>query len=398
MLIGVVGKTNVGKSTFFKASTMADVEIHNRPFVTIKPNQGKGYVKVKCVEDEFDTDCEPNLGYCEEGDRFVPIDLLDVAGLVPGAHKGEGLGTQFLDDLRQADAFIHVIDASGSTNERGESVPTHTYDPANDIKFLEQEIDMWFYQILQKSWKKFARKTHQQKAKVEEAVVEQFSGLKINKNMVRDAIDKLDLGKPTINWTDEDLKKFASQLRKSSKKMIIAANKADVPGSYKAVKKLQEEFSDYIVVPCSAESELALREASKKGLIDYVPGEGDFEILEPGKLNEKQKKGLEFIKEHVLKEFGSTGVQDVLNKSVFELLEYIGVFPVATNRLTNSDGHILPDCLLVPSDTTPEEFAYMIHSDIGKNFVKAIDMRKNLPVGKDDKLKHRDVIEIRTSK
>ena len=137
MLIGIVGKPSCGKSTFFNAQTLANVEIANYPFTTIKPNHGTGYVRVDCVDREFNTKCNPRFGYCIESNRFVPVELLDVAGLVPGAHEGKGMGNQFLDDLNQADVLIHIIDVAGSTNEKGESVPALSYNPANDIKFLE---------------------------------------------------------------------------------------------------------------------------------------------------------------------------------------------------------------------------------------------------------------------
>ena len=98
MLIGIVGKTNCGKSTFFKAATLANVEIANRPFVTLKPNQGIGFVKVECPEKQAGKKCSPNHGFCVNGERFIPIKLIDVAGLVPEAHLGKGRGNEFLDD------------------------------------------------------------------------------------------------------------------------------------------------------------------------------------------------------------------------------------------------------------------------------------------------------------
>lgn len=397
MLIGVVGKTNTGKSTFFKAATLAEVEIFNRPFVTIKPNHGCGFVKIDCAEAEFNTKCKPKLGYCMLANRFVPIDLLDVAGLVPGAHKGEGLGTQFLDDLRQADAFIHVIDISGATNERGETVPALSYDPAEDIRFLEVEIDMWFFGLLRKNWEKFARTTQQTKAKIVDAITKQFSGLKVDEAMVKTTLSKLNLmQKPVVDWTDDDLKQFATELRKTSKRMIIAANKIDVKGSEKNLERLRKEFPDYIIIPCSAESELALREAAKKELINYIPGENHFEIIDESKLNNKQKNALEFIQKNILDKFGTTGIQDVLNKVVFELLEYIAVYPVATSKLTDKDGNVLPDCLLVPKTTTPLQFAYKVHTEIGDGFIKAINLKSKLPIAKDAHLNHGDVVEIMT--
>lgn len=394
MLIGVVGKTNTGKSTFFKALTLAEVEISNRPFVTIKPNHGMGYVKVECVEEEFNVKCKPKEGYCLNGYRFVPVELLDVAGLIPDAHKGAGLGNQFLDDLRQADLLIHVIDVSGSTNEKGELVDPLSYYPGNDIKFLEHELDMWYLSILKKGWEKFARQVKQENLDIKRALAKQLSGLRVTEELVQYCIKKLNLVHDPTSWSEEDLFNLASELRKLTKPMIIAANKIDVQGSKAYLDKLMDDFKDYFIVPCSAESELALREATKHDLIRYIPGEDKFEILEKEKLSEKQLQALDFIKKNVLEKYNNTGVQEILDKAVFELLKCIAVFPVATNRLTDKDGNILPDCYLVPNGITAAEFAYKVHTDIGENFVKGVDLRTKNIVGKDHILKHRDVIEI----
>jgi len=193
MLIGVVGKANVGKSTFFKAATLAEVEIANYPFTTIKPNRGTSYVKVDCADKFFNVKCNPRFGYCMDGKRFVPVELLDVAGLVPGAHEGKGMGNQFLDDLNQADVLIHIVDISGSTNEKGEQVPSLSYDPANDIQFLEHELDMWYFRSIEKGWEKFARTVMQTKANIAKSLAKQLSGLRVTEDMITDAIKNLKL-------------------------------------------------------------------------------------------------------------------------------------------------------------------------------------------------------------
>lgn len=392
MLIGIVGKTNTGKSTFFKALTLAEVEIDNRPFVTLKPNHGIGYVKIDCVDKEFNVKCNPKEGYCIKNRRFVPVELLDVAGLVPGAHLGKGLGNQFLDDLRQADILIHVIDISGSSNERGEPVAQGSYDPANDIRFLEEEIDMWFFNILKKGWEKLIKEIRLENKELDKEIANRFSGLKITEPMVEDALKKIN--KEVSAWSENDLKKFSTELRKSSKKMIIAANKIDIPGSEKNLERVRKEFPHYTIIPCSAESELALREAAKHKLINYVPEENHFEIT--GNLTEAQMKGLKFIKENILEKYKSTGVEEVLDTAVFELLNYIAVFPVANNKLEDSSRNVLPDCFLIPSNTTVLDFSYKIHTDIGNNFIKAMDLKTKKIIGKDHILKHRDVVEVIT--
>lgn len=393
MMLGLVGKANVGKSTFFKSATLAEVLIADYPFATIKPNHGVGYVKIDCIDKELGVQCMPRMGFCINHKRFVPVDLMDVAGLVKGASQGKGLGNQFLDDLRQADAFIQIIDLSGTTDAEGKK--TEGYDPSNDLSFLEEELDYWFLGILQKVWRTFSRAVDMQHQNVVQAITKQFSGLKINEDMVKEVFSITGLGEQRLStWTEEQLLNFAHELRVLSKPMIIAANKCDTAMAKENLNKLKEKFPDKIIIPCSAEAELALREAAKEGLIDYVPGENDFKVK--GQLNEKQKEASEFIKKNILDVFGSTGIQEILNKTVFELLDYIAIFPAGTTKLTDNKGNILPDCFLLPNGSTALDFAYAVHTDLGKNFIKAIDVKTKLAVGKEHKLKHRDGIEIVT--
>ena len=394
MLVGVVGKPNCGKSTFFKAATLAEVDIANYPFVTIKANEGVGFIKVDCVDKEFNVKCQPKHGYCSNNKRFVPVQMLDVAGLVPGAHEGKGMGNQFLDDLRQADALIHILDVSGSTNEKGDPVEPLSYDPANDIKFLEIELDMWYLRLIKKGWDLFVKKTSQDKEELHKALAKHLTGLGVNENMVEDLIRKLELGVNLGEWDEETLKTLATELRKITKPMIIACNKIDVPGAAENFARLENEFPDHMLVVCSAESELALKEAAKHGLIDYVAGEKDFTIKDNSKLDEKQKNALEFVKKNIFDKFVSTGVEQVLDDAVFKLLKYIAVYPVATSHLQDKDGNVLPDCFLVPDGITALEFAYKVHTDIGDNFIKAMDLKTKQVIGKDHQLKNGDVVEI----
>lgn len=390
MLVGLVGRPSSGKSTFFKAATLMDVLIASYPFATIKPNHGMGFVKIPDLAPEFGKVANPREGYVKDKWRFVPFDLMDVAGLVEGASEGKGLGNEFLNDLANADAFIHVVDMSGETD--GEGKPAKDYYPGNDLRIIESELDKWYLGILSKVWKTFSRTVEMQKKNIAEAIATQFSGLKVNIEDVKSVLRKVpfDPEKPS-HWTDLQIKEFARSLRKHSKPMIIAANKMDTLNAKENLKKIKEEF-DYPIVACYAEGELALREADKHGLISYIPGENSFKIIKD--LNEKQKTALDAIQKF-LDEYGSTGVQEIINKTVFEILEQVAIFP-AGEKMTDSKGNVLPDCFLMKKGSTALDFAYRLHSDIGKNFVKAIHLKSKKAVGKDYVLQHRDGLEIMT--
>jgi len=390
MLIGIVGKPNCGKSTFFKAATLMDVLIANYPFATIKPNHGMGYVKLKDLAPEYGKVSNPREGYVKSEWRFVPFELMDVAGLVEGASMGKGLGSEFLNDLSAADAFIHIVDVSGETD--GEGKPATNYYPGKDIEIIEKELDLWYLGILRKVWGVFSRTVEMQKPNFAEAVAKQFSGLKVSVDDVKRVVlrGKFNIEKPT-SWTAEELARFSRDLRKQTKAMIIAANKIDRPNGPANFEKIKKEF-DYPIVPCFADGELSLRQADKARLIEYIPGENSFGIKK--ELNEKQKFALEEIKK-IIEEYGSTGIQEVLNKVVLDILQFIAVFP-AGEKMADSKGNILPDCYLMKKGSTALDFAFRLHTDIGKNFVKAISLKTKMAVGKDYVLKHRDGIEIVT--
>lgn len=395
MIIGVVGKANVGKSTFFKASTLAEVEIANYPFATIKPNSGVGYVRVKDPATQFNKTSNPREGFVLGETRFVPVQLIDVAGLVPGAHLGKGMGNQFLDDLRQADVLIHVVDISGSTNEKGEPVNQGSYDPANDIRFLEEELDFWILGLIKKGWEKFSRTIQQAHREVHKAVASHLSGLGVSEELVEDLIKKTNLvEKNIIDWDFDDLMNLAKQIRLVNKPMIIACNKIDVEGAEDNFERINKQFPDHILIKCSAESELALREAAKHELVSYIPGSNMLDIKKPADLSDKQKAAIDFIRKNILSQHGSTGVQQTIDKSVFELLKYIPVFPGGVSKLEDQHGNVLPDCFLMPENSTALDFAFKLHTDFGKKFIRAIDVKTKMTVGKEHLLKSGDIIEI----
>lgn len=396
MQVGLVGKPSCGKSSFFKALTMADVAIAPYPFTTITPNKGFGFVRTECADNFFKVQCNPRYGYCINHTRYVPVEVLDVAGLVEGAHQGKGLGNKFLDDLRQADALIHIIDASGSTNEKGEPVAEGSHDPLKDIAFLVREIDLWYLAILKKGWERLAREAQIEHKKVNIALAKQVSGLNVKEEHVNQAIQELKLNpeKPA-EWKEEELLQLACYLRKKTKPMIIAANKIDLKSSKDNITRMKKAHPEETIIPCSAEAELTLKLAAKNGLIEYAPGAKEVTIK--GKPNQKQQEALDKIKA-LIAEYGSTGIQEAIETAVFKLLKYTTIFPGGVNKLSDSHGNILPDCFLMPPGTTALDFAYKLHTDFGKNFIRAIDVKSKRPVGKEHLLQTGDVVEIVSGK
>ena len=394
MLAGIVGKPNCGKSTFFSAATMVDAEIANYPFTTVKPNIGVTYVKAKCPHKELGKECNPKNSKCVNGIRLIPLQLIDVAGLVPDAHLGKGLGNQFLGDLIQANALVHVVDASGSTNAEGKVVEKGTHDVAQDIEFLEKEITYWINGILTKNWNKISKQAGLDSKGPYEALAKQLSGLGISEEEVKEVIKRKEFSERPDNWDEEEVLRFSEEIRKKSKPLLIAANKIDVEGAKENFEKLKKRFSDYKIVPCCAEAELALRKAERQGIISYVPGEKEFKILKED-IPEKQKKALEFIRTHVLEVFGSTGIQQAINATAFELLELIVVYPVQDqHKFVDGQGNVLPDAYLLKRGANAFDLAVKIHTDFGSKFIGAIDCRTQQKIGKEHELKDGDIVKI----
>lgn len=396
--MGVVGKPNVGKSTFFSAATLANVAIANYPFTTIKPNIGMGYVRSPCVCREFNVTDTPGNSTCVNGIRLIPVELVDCAGLVPGAWQGRGLGNQFLDEIRQADALIHIVDAAGSTDLEGKPCDPGLHNPVEDVQFLEHELDMWLLQIVKKEWDRALRRVEGTKEDLSQILEEKLSGLGIRGDHIFKARTKtgLNFEKPS-SWSDDQLLAFVSQLRAYSKPLLIAANKMDVPAAEKNLEALQA--LEHMVIPCSAEAELALRRAAEKQIIDYLPGDSNFRIKKEHQPTPEQVNALTRIREKVLLPFGSTGVQDALNLGFFKLLQMIVVYPVEDpEKLTDHKGRILPDAYLVPYGTTAKAFAGIIHSDLASGFLYATEVRSKMRVADDYVLKNNDVISIVSAK
>jgi ribosome-binding ATPase len=393
MIIGIVGKANVGKSTFFNAATELTVQAANYPFTTINSNIGVAYVRQNCVCTEFGVQDSPIHSLCIEGNRFIPINLIDIPGLVQGAHLGKGLGNKFLDDARQADALIHIVDASGSTDSDGKPINPGTGDPISDVRFVEEEFDMWLASVVSRDWNKVSREAESQAQKLEQMLAKRLSGLGIKSFHIANALDETGLyNKKTILWTHNDIYNFCKIIRLKSKPIVLAANKADLPTFDKNINAIKQTGRDVIV--CASEAENLLRRAAKKGVIHYLPGDNSFNIKQGAELNDKQKKALSMIS-NIISKYGSTGIQDVINYVCFKLLNLIVVYTVEDElKLIDKKGNILPDARLLPLGSTSKDLAYVIHADLIKGFLYAIDVRTKQRLSSEYKLKNNDVIKI----
>jgi ribosome-binding ATPase YchF (GTP1/OBG family) len=393
MIIGLIGKANVGKSTFFNAATELAVPAANYPFTTIDPNVGVAYARVKCVCRDFGVQDNPVHSMCIDGNRFIPVKLVDIAGLVPGAHAGKGLGNKFLDDARQADALIHIVDASGSTDSNGKTVPVGTGDPMNDIEFVEEEFDLWLASIVGRDWAKTARETESQGQKLEQMLTKRLSGLAITEQSIAGVLHASGLAsKKPVAWTEQDILVFCKLLRSQAKPFMIAANKADLASADTNIEKMKA--NGLALVPCASEAEVLLRKASRKGVLHYLPGDGSFEIKKGVELNPLQQKALDIVKS-LMEKYGSTGVQEAINMACFKLLKMVAVYPVEDEfKLTDKKGNVLPDVRLLPDGSTTKDLAGTIHADLAKGFLYAVDARTKQRIGADHRLKNSDVIKI----
>ncbi|PSP55679.1 redox-regulated ATPase YchF [Halobacteriales archaeon QS_1_67_19] len=385
--IALAGKPNAGKSTFYKAATMADVDVANYPFTTIDANRGVSHVRTECPCLEREERCGDE--HCREGKRYVPIELLDVAGLVPGAHEGRGLGNQFLDELTNADAIINVVDASGGTNEEGEPVEVGSYDPVEEVDFIEEQLDQWLAGIIEDNWESVERKSRSPDFDVDEALGEMLTGFGASEADVAASLRDLEYPEDPIQWSDDHREALARDVRARTKPIILVANKADVAPP-ENIERLRE--TDKPVIPATAEGELALRQAAETGAVEYDPGDADFEVV--GDLSDEQAAGLEKIRE-VTREWGGTGVQKAMDTAVYELLDRITAYPVQDeNKWTDAKGNVLPDAFLLPRGSTPVDLAYAVHSDIGEGYLHAVNAKTNRDVGEDYELEEGDVIKI----
>ncbi|MBP2252206.1 ribosome-binding ATPase YchF (GTP1/OBG family) [Halarchaeum solikamskense] len=385
--LALAGKPNAGKSTFYTAATMAEVQMANYPFTTIDANRGVTHVRTTCPCADREERCDSE--HCRDGTRYVPVELLDVAGLVPGAHEGRGLGNQFLDELTNADAILNVVDASGGTNAEGEPVEAGTHDPLTDIDFVEEEMDLWLASIVERNWESVERQSRSPGFDIEEAVTDLLTGFGATEYDVMATLREIEYPEDPIQWTDDDREALARDIRQRTKPIVVVANKIDVaPDEY--VERLLA--LDKPVIPATAQGELALRRGAEAGVLDYDPGDETFAVT--GELPDEQAALLSELRE-TMSEYGGTGVQASLNAAVYDLLDHLTVYPVQdASKWTDGTGSVLPDAFLLPRGSTPKDLAYAVHSDIGDGYLHAVNARTAREVAEEYELEEGDVIKI----
>ncbi|MEM4460784.1 MAG: YchF-related putative GTPase [Nanopusillaceae archaeon] len=394
VVIGIIGKPNVGKSTFFRSVTLLPVKTANYPFTTVQPYIGTGYLVIDCIESYFKVKCNPRSGTCKRGKRYIPIEIIDIPGLVEEAYRGKGLGNKFLDITRNVDVLINIIDIAGTTDMNGRPVPEGSYNPMRDFIWVENEIDTWFFYKIKNNVAKIYEKYMKNEKKLKEKIIYLFLSFKIKKETLIYVLEKFNKSIEEIIKDDELLFNFCREVRKIGKPIVYAANKIDLDYGKRYYKKALEEYSDKIIIPTSAYVELGLKIMDMEGKIEYVPGE-EIEL----KINDPQVEVfVEYAKHSVIDEFGSTGVQEALNAAIFNALGYIAVWPVATEDLKDTKGRILPDIVLLPPGSKVKDLAMKLHTDLYKKMVLAKELKSGKILKKEDLLEHNDVINIITKK
>ncbi|GAA0554396.1 redox-regulated ATPase YchF [Halorubrum ejinorense] len=388
LTVALAGKPNAGKSTFYTAATMADVDVANYPFTTIDANRGVTHVRTRCPCLDREERCGNEN--CRDGKRYVPIELLDVAGLVPGAHEGKGLGNQFLDELTNADVVVNVVDASGATNAEGEPVEVGSHDPLGDVDFIEEEMDLWLAGIVDRNWESVERKSRSPDFDLEAALSDMLTGFGATEYDVARVLRGLEYPDDPKAWTDDDREALARAVRRRTKPIVVVANKVDAAPDG-AVDRIREG-TDKPVIAATADGELALRRAAEAGVVDYDPGDESFEIV--GDVSDDQRAGLDALRGSMA-EYEGTGVQAALNAAVYDLLDRITAYPVQdAGKWTDGTGNVLPDAFLLPAGSTPPDLAYAVHSDIGEGYLHAVDARASRRIGEDRELSEGDVVKI----
>jgi ribosome-binding ATPase YchF (GTP1/OBG family) len=329
--------------------------------------------------------CDPKNSKCIGGVRLVPVNIVDVPGLVPDAYKGKGLGNKFLDSIREADALIQVVDASGRTDLHGNACDFSP--PLEEVEFLKNEMAMWLAEIMM-------RKDHKAQHGLKE-IASSLSGLKISEQMVSHAAQECGLDVSTGLPDDEGTRRIARAIIERRMPLAVACNKMDAPGARRNFDAVKASLGEG-AFPTSAAVELALRKAEEKGMIRYAPGATSFEVT--GSPDARQAEALEKMKAFLAQNSGS-GVQQAIDWTVYQKLRGMIVYPVEDeHKCSNHKGEVLPDAFLVPKGTTAVQLARMVHTELAQKFVGAFDVKKRIRVGAEHQLNDGDVIKIAASR
>jgi hypothetical protein len=392
--IGLIGKTNAGKTTFFNAATLLNAEVSTYPFTTKRPSLGQANVRTICVCRELGLKDDPRNSTCVDGARFIPVQIIDLPGLIKGSWMGKGLGTQFLSVASQADALLHIVDASGSVGADGKLTKPGMGNPVADVYDIEEELARWFAKVVERVLKKLNKQTGRGSSL--KRLTKELAGLKVTAKHVEKALQTNDLTEKELDrWKRDDVWNFAKSIREISKPTIIIANKMDLSPADKNYEKLAKEFGQAFVTPASSDAELALRRAEQRGYIEYVPGEEVFRVKDREKLTIEQREALTYVEQRVFSKWIQTGVQFALNTCVFKLLGMNTVYPVEdTEKFSDRKGNVLPDVFLVPYDSTVADLAAQIHSELARTMIYAVDARTQIRLPTDYRLKDRDVVKI----
>ncbi len=393
--IGLIGKTNAGKTTFFNAATLLTADVSTYPFTTKKPNIGQANVKTICVCKELGVQDNPRNSTCIDGSRFIPIELIDLPGLIKGSWEGKGLGTQFLSVASQADALIHLADASGSVDAEGKLTKPGMGNPVADVYDIEEEVVRWFSKSIEKTLRKL-KKPSKKGLPLDHLFAQDLAGMKITAAHIAQALKATDLtDKDLTKWSREDVWSFSKSVRVISKPTLIVANKMDIALGEKNYEKLIKEFGQAFVIAASSDAELALRRAEQSGYVEYIPGEEIFKVKDRSKLTSEQRNALTYVEQRVFSKWIRTGVQFALNTCVFKLLGMNVVYPVEdADKFSDRKGSVLPDAFLVPYNASVSDLAAQIHSELARTMIYAVDARTKIRLPTDYKLKDRDVVNI----